>query len=71
MSKPEPIRLNPMHQRPGPGRRIVVLMRDGAQLDDCHTTMIVAQDRSGIIIYHRGVAIDESRAKGWWPIGRS
>ena len=68
MSKPEPIRLHPMHERPEPGRKIVVLMRDGMQLDDCHTTMIVAQDMAGIIIYHRGKAIDESMAKGWWPI---
>lgn len=64
----QPIHLHPMHQRPAPGHEIVVLMRDGQQLD-CTATMVsmLADGRRGIIIYHQRKAIDESLAKGWWP----
>ena len=65
----QPIRLQPMHRRPAPGQKIVVLMRDGTQVD-CTATMVVAPDKAGIIIYHKRKSIDESKAKGWWMAPR-
>lgn len=56
-----------MHQRPKAGQRLTVLMRDGRQVE-CHATMVVAADKAGIIIYGGRKAIDESKAKGWWPM---
>lgn len=63
-----PIGLRPMHSRPNPGQRVTVLMRDGTQLNDCCSTMIYVADRAGIVIYHKRQAVDESLAKGWWPV---
>ena len=61
------IGLRQMHQRPRAGARLSVLMRDGRQLS-CMATMVIAGDTAGIIIYHGRKAIDESQAKGWWPM---
>jgi len=63
-----PIGLRPMHSRPNPGQRVTVLMRDGTQLHDCCATMIYVADRAGIVIYNKRKAVDESLAKGWWPV---
>lgn len=63
---PTPIGMRPMHERPPAGRRLTVLMRDGRQLA-CLATMVYVGDRAGILIYHKRRAIDESKAKGWWP----
>lgn len=57
-----------MHSRPNPGQRVTVLMRDGTQLHDCCATMIYVADRAGIVIYNKRKAVDESLAKGWWPV---
>ncbi len=65
---PTPIRLRPMYIRPNKGQRVTVLMRDGTQLHDCCATMIVVSDRAGIVIYNKRKAVDESQAKGWWPV---
>jgi len=43
-------------------------MRDGTQLHDCCATMIYVADRAGIVIYNKRKAVDESLAKGWWPV---
>ncbi len=63
-----PIGLRPMHIRPNKGQRVTILMRDGTQLHDCCATMICVADRAGIVIYHKRKAVDESLAKGWWPV---
>ena len=55
-----------MYCRPQPGQRITVVMKDGRQLD-CAATMIYTSQSEGIVIYHKRRAIDESKAKGWWP----
>jgi len=47
---------------------VTVLMRDGTQLHDCCATMIYVADRAGIVIYNKRKAVDESLAKGWWPV---
>lgn len=60
----KPLRLNPMHQRPGAGRRITVWMRDGRRLE-CHATKVVSNAGTGIVIYHKRKAIDEMKAEGW------
>lgn len=44
------IGLRPMHQRPPAGSRLVVLMRDGRQLE-CSATRVYVGDRAGIVIY--------------------
>ena len=37
-------------------------------LHDCCATMIYVADRAGIVIYNKRKAVDESLAKGWWPV---
>lgn len=59
--------MRPMHKRPAAGLKINVHMRDGRILEKCTTCMVWNGDSSGIVIYHRRRAIDESKAKGWWP----
>ena len=59
--------MRPMHKRPSAGAKINVHMRDGRILEKCTTCMVHDGDSSGIVIYHRRRAIDESKAKGWWP----
>ena len=61
------IGLRPMHERPRPGQRVTVALKDGTQLADCCATMICVEDRRGIVIYHGKKAVDETTAKGWWP----
>lgn len=67
MSTVRPLRLKPMHERPRPGR-LTVWMKDGRCLE-CTATMIHAGERSGIVIYHGGTALDERGADGWTPNG--
>jgi hypothetical protein len=63
------IGLRPMHRRPEPGQPVIVQMRSGQQID-CTATRVIGAGIDGIIIYHRGRAIDESTAAGWWPAPR-
>lgn len=63
---PRTIRLRPMSDRPSGGRIITVCLLDGTQLVRCFTTMIHQGNRSWVMIYHDGKAIDESLAAGWW-----
>lgn len=60
------IRMRPMHQRPN-CRKIVVQMKDGRQLA-CSACDVYTREWSGVIIYHKRKAIDESGAEGWWPV---
>lgn len=61
-----------MLDRPSAGQSVTILLRDGTQLDQCHATHVVlcGRDKSGIVIYHKRKAVDESLAKGWWPNNR-
>jgi hypothetical protein len=55
-----------MCNRPAPGQRITVYMRDGEELE-CTATMVRSGKSYAIIIYHNGRAINENKASGWWP----
>ena len=70
MAETSTIGINPMHKRPESGRRIVVALNDGRQIE-CRTCMVVSARGSGIVIYHKRNALDESKAVGWWPVRRS
>lgn len=53
-----------MNKRPLPGRRIIVFMKNGKELDCCATNIIM-DGFTGIMIYHKGRAINEEEAEGW------
>jgi hypothetical protein len=68
MKRVKTIGLRPMHIRPLAGSRLVVMMRDGRQIE-CLATMVTVLrgDKSGIVIYNGRNPIDETKATGWWP----
>lgn len=63
-----PINLRPMHDRPAPGQKVRVWMKDGrvVECSACRVTMS-GIGRSGIVLYEKRRALDESGAKGWLP----
>lgn len=60
------LRLQPMHIRPAPGRKVTVRLKDG-RIIECHSTrvMVMWSGADGVVMYHRRKAIDESKAEGW------
>lgn len=55
-----------MHIRPGPGQSVVLQMRDGSQRY-ATATRVISTRGDGIILYHKGIAVDESQVVGWFP----
>ena len=68
MKRVKTIGLRPMHIRPCAGSRLVVMMRDGQQIECLATRVtVIYTGQDGIVIYNGRKAIDESKAAGWWP----
>ena len=57
----------PMDHRPRAGSKVVVDFADGSSRH-CQATLIVSDEGTRIVLYHRGKAIDESEAVGWMPL---
>lgn len=56
-----------MSVRPCGGMIIEVFMKDDT-VQECSATKIVSDSFTGIMIYHKGKSIDESKAAGWMPL---
>jgi len=55
-----------MSDRPKPGQKITVFMENGEEIP-CAACSIISDKFSGILIYQKRHAIDESKAIGWMP----